>query len=125
MAIVLLPADVVRRSKYRNARTTVDGETFDSGREARRWVALVLLLRAGRIKDLRRQVPFVLCAPRPHDVPLAIGSYVADFVYAQRSYTTPPRWQLHVEDAKGIRTALYKWKRKHFEAQYAIMIEEV
>ena len=48
------------RSKYRNRRIVVDGETFDSKREAQRWYELKLLRRAGVVTDLQRQVPFVL-----------------------------------------------------------------
>lgn len=30
-----------------------------------------------------------------------------------------------VEDVKGFKTPLYKWKKKHVEAQYGITIREI
>jgi hypothetical protein len=30
-----------------------------------------------------------------------------------------------VEDVKGMRTPMYRWKKKHVEAQYGITITEV
>ena len=46
--------------KYKNKKITVDGESFDSKREYRRWCELRLLERAGEITDLQRQFKFVL-----------------------------------------------------------------
>ena len=46
--------------KYGNQPVTVDGIRFDSIHEATRWQELKLLLRAGKISDLKRQVPFEL-----------------------------------------------------------------
>ena len=39
---------------------TPDGETFDSKKEYRRFLDLSLLQKAGRIRGLKRQVPFLL-----------------------------------------------------------------
>ena len=47
-------------NKYGAIKTTLDGITFDSAREASRWGQLVLLQRLGKIRDLQRQVPFRL-----------------------------------------------------------------
>ncbi|MBS6476088.1 MAG: DUF1064 domain-containing protein, partial [Clostridiales bacterium] len=44
--------------KYRSKKTTVDGITFDSRREAARWQELKLLERAGSITELERQVSY-------------------------------------------------------------------
>lgn len=49
-----------QQAKYANQKITVVGETFDSKREFRRYQELILLQKAGRISDLRRQVPFEL-----------------------------------------------------------------
>ena len=48
------------RSKYGNVKTTTDGITHASIKEANRWCELKLLERAGKITDLQRQVPFEL-----------------------------------------------------------------
>ena len=46
--------------KYGNKRTKVDGITFDSMKEAKRYIELSLMERSGAIQDLQRQVKFVL-----------------------------------------------------------------
>ena len=48
------------RNKFNAIKTTIEGITFDSKREARRWQELKLLERAGEIERLERQVPFSL-----------------------------------------------------------------
>ena len=47
-------------SKYNSKKTVVDGQKFDSKKEANRYQELVLLEKAGVIKNLSRQVKFVL-----------------------------------------------------------------
>ncbi|MBN1114444.1 MAG: DUF1064 domain-containing protein, partial [Oligoflexia bacterium] len=47
-----------RKNKYKNVKTTVDGITFDSKKEADRYSELKLLERAGKIKDLILQPKF-------------------------------------------------------------------
>ena len=54
-------------SKYYNQKTTINGIVFDSRKEARRWTELTLLLKAGQIKDLQRQVKFVLIPAQDQD----------------------------------------------------------
>ena len=49
-----------------------------------------------------------------------IGVYRADFKYHDKE-TMP----YVVEDVKGFATALYRWKKKHVEAQYGIVIREI
>jgi len=100
------------RHKYNARKTLLDGHNFDSLREARRYRDLKLLERAGRIHSLRLQVPF--------DLEVAgetIGKYVADFTYQEGD-------QEIVEDSKGFATPLYRWKKRHVEAQYKIKIKE-
>ena len=47
-------------SKYNNKKTTIDGITFDSKKEAQRWCDLKTLEKAGVIFGLERQTPFEL-----------------------------------------------------------------
>lgn len=111
-------------SKF-NARPVTDElGRMASQAEARRWVELKYLERAGEIHALRRQVEYPLAVGRlGHPALLGsvakiIGSYVADFDYVTAA-------GLHiVEDVKGVRLSLYRWKKKHFEAQYGIPISE-
>jgi hypothetical protein len=110
-----------RRQKYNAKRATGDGMSFDSKHEAERWGELQLLLEAGAIRNLRRQVRFGL-HPKMSDPAGEVGCYVADFVYEQ---VVDGRVVTHIEDAKGYRLPLYRWKKRHFELEYGIRIEEV
>ncbi len=110
-----------RRSKYGAVRTTVDGITFHSAKEAARYQELQMLQMAGQITGLECQPRFDLWAHTGvvADAPVRIGCYVADFAYETSQET------MVVEDVKGFKTPLYRWKKKHFEAQYGIKIREV
>lgn len=99
-------------NKFRNKRTEIDGQKFDSRKEARRWQELKLLERAGQIENLDRQVKFPLDVDGVH-----ICNYFADFTYDEKS-------QVVVEDCKGIRTRDYKLKAKLMLAIYRIKIFE-
>ena len=99
------------KSKYSNKKVeTPAGETFDSRLEARRFGALVVLVRVGDIRNLRRQVRYPLTAHGK-----AICTYVGDFEYEERAGV---RWVLVTEDAKGFQTPEFKLKSKLFEAEY-------
>lgn len=107
-------------AKYGNRKITMDGFTFDSQREFMRYCELRLLLRAGAITDLQRQVKFELIPAQRIDgkvVERAI-TYIADFVYKEHGKTV-------VEDAKGMRTKEYIIKRKLMLWIHDIRIVEV
>lgn len=105
-------------SKYHAHKTVVDGITFDSRREARRYQELKLMERAGAIRDLQRQVRFELIpafdVDGRHYRPT---TYVADFVYVEGGREI-------VEDCKGFRTDVYRLKRKLFAHRYGVSIRE-
>jgi hypothetical protein len=118
-----------RRHKYGAVPVEVDGIRFASKREANRYGELLMLERAGEIRDLVLQPSFELHAPRLPALTggsrptesyafLVVGVYRADFVYATKAGTV-------VEDCKGFRTPLYRWKKKHVEAEYGVRIVEV
>jgi hypothetical protein len=126
------PSAISRRSKYNAKKTVLDGITFDSIREARRYRELSLLQRAGKISNLRRQVPFILI-PEQRE-PDAVGArggiikgklierkveYIADFVYNDENGDEV------IEDAKGVRTPDYVIKRKLALFMKGIRIKEV
>lgn len=102
------------RAKFKNIRTVKDGQKFDSRWEAERFATLRLMEAAGEIRELRAQVPFPLMVGDT-----LIGAYVADAVYLTAD------GRKVVEDAKGCKTPLYRWKAKHFKAQYGFAITEV
>lgn len=126
----------MRRSKYGNRKTVVDGIVFDSQKEANRFRELQLLERAGKITALQRQVKYVLIptqrefsneiykkgAHQGHFKPGKVlekeCSYIADFAYIQDGAYV-------VEDTKGVRTEAYKIKRKLMLERYGIQIQEV
>lgn len=91
---------------------------FDSSREAERFVSLVLEQRAGGISGLTVQRAFELHVTTPTGVKVRVGSYVSDFTYVRDGRGV-------VEDAKGVRTAVYKLKKRHVEAEYGIQVVEV
>ncbi len=102
------------RSKYKAVKTEVDGITFDSKREAARYMELVLLERAGEISHLELQPSFV-CMVNGHK----ICTYKADFRYFSASKSI-------VEDVKGVKTPVYRLKKKLVEALYpGVKIQEV
>lgn len=109
-----------KHTKYRNKKVYVDGIKFDSVKESRRYRQLRLLEKSGKIRNLQLQVPFELQEKYTiNDKKVRAIKYVADFVYIDQDGKT------HVEDVKGIRTDVYKMKKKMFEYRYAIEIEEV
>jgi len=111
-----VPAAGELRHKYNvgpKESRTCDGILFDSKHEMERYCILKVLEASGQITDLCLQVPQRLHG-RNGDY---IGDYVADFTYYENR-------KLVVEDAKGVRTAFYKWKKKMFEAEYGIEIRE-
>ena len=131
-------------SKYQSKTITVGGMTFDSTKEYKRWCELNLLLRAGKITDLERQVKFELIPAQKrvvqtgeqykrNDFARGISKgdpktkevcfekpcvYIADFVYRDNGTQV-------VEDTKGFRTEAYIIKRKLMLHIHGIRIKEV
>ena len=106
-------------SKYHARKVTVNGITFDSKKEARRWSELKLMESAGIITDLRRQVTFQLLPSQKGDGRTERpANYVADFVYQENGKTV-------VEDTKGMKTRDYILKRKILLFIHGITIKEV
>lgn len=109
--------------KYRAQPMVVDGIAFPSKREAARYAELKRLEKAGEIEGLELQPRYRLDVPGIVSVDhrCTIGSYVADFRY----FDHRQGGIVVVEDVKGFKTPLYRWKKKHVEAQYGIQIREV
>ena len=110
-------------NKYGAKKLSIDGETFDSRMEARRWRELRLLQRAGEIDGLQRQVKYVLIPAQRDGSGHVSGRPVsdsADFVY--RDARTGEQV---VEDVKGARTKEYIIKRKLMMWVHGIRIKEL
>lgn len=99
----------------------MDGETFDSIKEYRRFCELSLLVRAGKVTGLKRQVKFELIPSQRVDGKVVERpvSYVADFVYKNEEGCAV------VEDTKGFKTKDYIIKRKLMLWVHGIRIREV
>lgn len=106
------------RSKYHARKTVIDGITFDSRREADRYLVLKSMENDGLIENLRRQVRYELIpafdVDGKHYRPVC---YVADFVYMDDGREV-------VEDVKGMRTDVYQLKSKLFAKRYGMSIKE-
>jgi hypothetical protein len=103
-----------KMTKYNAVKTEVDGFVFASKAEARRYSELKLLEMAGDIYNLTLQPIFSITVNNKH-----VGKYIADFQY-QVSKTD----KMIVEDVKGVKTPVYRLKKKLVEALYNITITE-
>lgn len=138
--------------KYHNVKTVrYVGDNaihFDSQKEARRFDELVLLERAGKIRELKLQVDFTLqeayTAPATGNRVRAIR-YKADFTYLERvrddfgaeiatsangllaMTNQDGAWRLVVEDVKSeaTRTRVYEIKKKLLMEKFGLAIREV
>lgn len=107
-------------NKYRNVKVSFDGIEFDSAHERDRYAELKLLERAGAISDLKLQPVFELVPAIKENgrVVQRAVTYRADFSYVKDG-------RLVVEDAKGVKTDVYKIKKKLMRFVHGIVIEEV
>lgn len=122
-------------NKFNAKKVVVDGQTFDSKKEAKRYTQLVKLVDTGVIKNLCRQIEYPLIpVQREPDIITATGkrksgrvlerkvSYVADFVYEKDGQTV-------VEDVKGYRGGraydVFVIKRKLMLEKYGIQVKEI
>ena len=125
-------------NKYKAVKTTIDGITFDSKKEAKRYTELRLLEKAGHITHLELQPEYQITINGAK-----ICKYKADFRYFtvrqenREQYTNSKgEWQTPtitgdkegqiVEDVKGYKTPIYRLKKRLVEACYpGTQIKEV
>lgn len=109
--------------KYHNEKTEIGKINFDSKKEAHRYGELIMLLRAGKITDLRLQPQFTLQESYKTELGERVRAvrYTADFSYRDNS------GQLIVEDVKSgaTRTKEYLRNRKFMRDKFGIDIQEV
>lgn len=107
-----------KQNKYKNKKVVYDGIKFDSKKEGAYYLKLKMLEEKGIISDLKLQVKYEL-QPKFEFNGKTIRSinYVADFTYMQDG-------KLHIVDTKGIRTEVYKLKKKMMQFK-GYDIEEV
>lgn len=97
-------------SKYKAKKTSIDGHSFDSLKEANYYEELKLRLRAGEIRGFCIQPTFIL-APNL--------KYKADFIVFNNDGTS------EIIDVKGMKTKEYIVKKKVFEDKYNLKIKEI
>ena len=92
--------------KYLSKKTIIDGITFDSKKESKRYIELKRRQTLGEISCLELQPPFLLQEGFTRDKkkyrPI---TYIADFKYVENG-------KVIVEDVKGFKTPEYKIKKK-------------
>ena len=103
----------MKRNKYSNKKTIIDDIKFDSKREAARYTELKVMEEQGLIKDLVLQPKFVLIDKYKNGDGKNVRAlcYVSDFQY----FTD---YGVVIEDVKGMKTDVYKLKKKLFERFY-------
>lgn len=129
-----------KRSKYNNQPTERGQIKFDSKAEARRYDELMLMLKAGKIRDLRLQPQFTLqeAYTTPDGERVRAIIYRADFSYEAeececlvgdygKRTTKSLGWHLVVEDVKSkpTKTKVYAMKKKMLRDKFGITITEI
>ena len=97
----------VDRSAVGKLRRTLDGVCYDSAAERDYAAVLAHAKRIGVIKNYERQVRFTFIVNG-----VTICSHIVDFVIVN------PEGSQECREVKGVETAVWKMKRKLFEALY-------
>lgn len=110
----------VKQSKYKNKKAIYKNIEFDSMKEMSWYIKYELMEKSGSIKDLQRQVKFELQPSfKLNGKTIRAINYYADMTYIDKDN------KLHVIDIKGMRTEVYKLKKKMMAYKYNIEIEEI
>ena len=112
---------MIIKNKYHNTKVIYNGIKFDSKKERARFITLKQLEKAGIIKELELQKKFELQPSyKKNGKTIRSISYIADFYYYDNV-----KKQYIVEDTKGVKTDVYKIKKKMFEYKYNLTITEL
>ena len=107
-----------KRPKYHNRKVEIDGYKFDSLKESRRYLELLLMLKAGEIRDFKVHPQYDFWVNSKW-----VGSYRADFSYKNRQ-----SFDVIVEDVKSTATKRARdWplRRNLMRAIYGIEVIEI
>jgi hypothetical protein len=109
-------------TKYKAVPVIIDGIRFASRKEGKRYADLKILEIGGRIANLELQpeYPVVINGVK-------VCTYKADFRYFDPHVVGPngQKGGVVVEDVKGIKTPIYRIKKKMVEAAYpGVIISE-
>lgn len=108
------PLSKKKTSKYKAKKVTINGIEFDSKIESQRYLFLMEQQRKQNISDLLLQETFQIVINGE-----VICSYKADFSYINKQGVRV------VEDVKGMKTPVYRLKKKMMKACYGIDIQEI
>lgn len=97
-----------KKPKYNNTKESYGNLKFDSKKEKQRFEELIVMLEHGLISNLKLQHNFTLREgyTTPDGERVQGTVYKADFTYYDE------RGFFIIEDVKGVRTDVYKLKRK-------------
>jgi hypothetical protein len=98
------------KHKFKAKPCEYENIKFASKKEAKRYLELQALQRLGEVIFFLRQTPFHLTGG---------VKYVCDYLVFWKDETVT------FEDVKGMRTDMYKLKKKQVEALYPITITEI
>lgn len=98
------------RHKFKAKPCEYDDIKFASKKEAKRYLELQSLKRLGEVVFFLRQTPFHLTGG---------VKYVCDYLVFWKN------GEVTIEDVKGMRTDMYKLKKKQVEILYPITITEI
>jgi hypothetical protein len=102
-----------KASKYHNQKVEIDGITFDSKKEARRYQELKAMKLSGQIIGFDLQPEFLLLEGFKKN-----GETFRPMYYRADFKVLYPDGHWEVEDTKGVRTKEFNLKRKLFEHRY-------
>lgn len=100
----------VKRTKFNNIRTIIDGISFPSKKEGTRYIDLKMLKERGDVESFDMQVTYKFASGI---------KYILDFLV---------KWNdgsITHEDVKGVRTPVYIIKKKLMKHEFGIDILEI
>ena len=104
----------IKKLKFKNIPIKVAGILFPSKKEAGRYLELLNLEKFGHIHNLELQTKF------PIEIKgQKVFTYKADFTYFTE------KGDFVIEDVKGVKTPIYRLKKKCVEAFYGHSIVEI
>jgi hypothetical protein len=104
------PLQPAKPNKYKAVRTELDGIMFDSKAEAAHYGQLLILKQAGEVVAIELQPEFVFASGI---------KYRADF------RVTYADGRVEVQDVKGVKTDVYRIKKRMMLHEFGIKIVEV
>lgn len=107
----------MKQPKYRNKKTVLDGFTFDSQKEANRYLIYKDEKERGRIKDFKLQVKYKFIINGK-----LVCSYVCDFVLL---HLNGSQEVIDVKSDATRKLPVYRIKKKLMKAIYGIDVKEV